>query len=733
MKLELNKLNLNLHKNNNENNIEKSKGNTTKKLALVSLTSTNQNNTENNKSLSKNKIRNINEIKKIIMSDELKRISNNIEDRIRQVKSKLNSLSDSHKYISSFSLIKQLNDLSANNYSISLKKKYFIKRISNESLLQEKAKSCNFNSYDPSIEQVKKLNFYKHEKSFGENEILYLDLKTEKNESYSNEIVNKINFIQKKFSQIRSKEIENENNNSDNESIKETNHDNNNNKISLNKILQEISKKNENGKENSKKKSRKNLKIKEELVYNKNLVTKIIQENNVQVLNNFKTELSNFDDNHKENKYYIHDIFPDVNEKLRSTKTFRLSSLNLNVVSDFKNIEHNNNNKNIHNHSNSNLNEKTTKPNSINLNNIYQNKANEINLDYIQEKVELYKHNLNSPIKKQVKKILKNRVFHTNNTGENNENYSKIKGKSIDFNYKDNVIKEKSKVKFNENNKLEYNTGKYLNDTVKHLSKIDNFTKEKTLNDQLHNFNKLLEEETNKLNSITTKLGEISLKIQECTQEIDVVNSKQKRDLLLYEQELKSQEIESPTQRNKIKVKKLKSSKGINLVMNENILKMQLQYKTKAEEREEIVYNFKREIFVFSYLRESLKIDSENVNKKINAIEEKINDIKDDLHLHYHKLLIEGKDTRDIGLSWIIQSIWSIGYDVIFSYLPKFLDDELIKHIFIISHKYIELQKVKESLNEIKELVKDYNGKKIRTKCHKKYFTKDQVSKFNKF
>lgn len=733
MKLELNKLNLNLHKNNNENNIEKSKGNTTKKLALVSLTSTNQNNTENNKSLSKNKIRNINEIKKIIMSDELKRISNNIEDRIRQVKSKLNSLSDSHKYISSFSLIKQLNDLSANNYSISLKKKYFIKRISNESLLQEKAKSCNFNSYDPAIEQVKKLNFYKHEKSFGENEILYLDLKTEKNESYSNEIVNKINFIQKKFSQIRSKEIENENNNSDNESIKETNLDNNNNKISLNKILQEISMKNENGKENSKKKSRKNLKIKEELVYNKNLVTKIIQENNVQVLNNFKTELSNFDDNHKENKYYIHDIFPDVNEKLRSTKTFRLSSLNLNVVSDFKNIENNNNNKNINNHSNSNLNEKTTKPNSINLNNIYQNKANEINLDYIQEKVELYKHNLNSPIKKQVKKILKNRVFHTNNNGDNNENYSKLKGKSIDFYYKDNGIKEKSKVKFNENNRLEYNTGKYLNDTVKHLSKIDNFTKEKTLNDQLHNFYKLLEEETNKLNSITTKLGEISLKIQECTQEIDVVNSKQKRDLLLYEQELKSQEIESPTQRNKIKVKKLKSSKGINLVMNENILKMQLQYKTKAEEREEIVYNFKREIFVFSYLRESLKIDSENVNKKINAIEEKINDIKDDLHLHYHKLLIEGKDTRDIGLSWIIQSIWSIGYDVIFSYLPKFLDDELIKHIFIISHKYIELQKVKESLNEIKELVKDYNGKKIRTKCHKKYFTKDQVSKFNKF
>ena len=64
---------------------------------------------------------------------------------------------------------------------------------------------------------------------------------------------------------------------------------------------------------------------------------------------------------------------------------------------------------------------------------------------------------------------------------------------------------------------------------------------------------------------------------------------------------------------------------------------------------------------------------------KLN-LEEK--SIKKKLLVHYHKILIEGKDTRSEGLSWVIKAIWSVGSKVILSYLPKFLDEKAIKYLF---------------------------------------------------
>ena len=46
--------------------------------------------------------------------------------------------------------------------------------------------------------------------------------------------------------------------------------------------------------------------------------------------------------------------------------------------------------------------------------------------------------------------------------------------------------------------------------------------------------------------------------------------------------------------------------------------------------------------------------------------------IRNELFVHYHRLLNEGKDTRNEGLSWIIKAIWNLEYNVLISYLPNF-------------------------------------------------------------
>lgn len=177
--------------------------------------------------------------------------------------------------------------------------------------------------------------------------------------------------------------------------------------------------------------------------------------------------------------------------------------------------------------------------------------------------------------------------------------------------------------------------------------------------------------------------------------------------------------------------KRTKIINQTNIEIKETALKLQFSFKKNTEERNDRIKNFKREIYVYSYLRESLKLDSANLEKRISKIESKLNEVKSDLILHYHTLLIDGKDTRDSGISWIIRAIWGLNSEVIISYLPRFLDEKLISFIFLYSHKMIELGKVKDLLIEIKQRVKHYNGIKMRRKVNLKQFKRKQVSNMN--
>ena len=63
--------------------------------------------------------------------------------------------------------------------------------------------------------------------------------------------------------------------------------------------------------------------------------------------------------------------------------------------------------------------------------------------------------------------------------------------------------------------------------------------------------------------------------------------------------------------------------------------------------------------------------------------------IKNELLVHYHSLLNVGNDTRSEGLTWIVKAIWSLGFKVFMTYLPKYLDEEGIIYLFNVKGELI--------------------------------------------
>ena len=98
--------------------------------------------------------------------------------------------------------------------------------------------------------------------------------------------------------------------------------------------------------------------------------------------------------------------------------------------------------------------------------------------------------------------------------------------------------------------------------------------------------------------------------------------------------------------------------------------------------------------------------------KNLTELKEQYLLIKNQLINHYHKLLLEGKDTRSEGLSWIIRSIWKLKCNVIMSFLPKFLDNESIEFLFKYSDKLAEIEKIEKIIEEKNKFLKNM-GKKI--------------------
>ena len=92
------------------------------------------------------------------------------------------------------------------------------------------------------------------------------------------------------------------------------------------------------------------------------------------------------------------------------------------------------------------------------------------------------------------------------------------------------------------------------------------------------------------------------------------------------------------------------------------------------------------------------------IQSKITNLKYEIDRLRSDLSSYFHKILIEAKDTREDGISWIIRSIWEIGCNINLSKMPKFLDEETMKFLLIYTKKEMNLNELLQKYQQLKAL-----------------------------
>lgn len=157
------------------------------------------------------------------------------------------------------------------------------------------------------------------------------------------------------------------------------------------------------------------------------------------------------------------------------------------------------------------------------------------------------------------------------------------------------------------------------------------------------------------------------------------------------------------------------------------------KYVTFKELNELKLKTLDQEFKLTKFLKDSYKIDLNNYIALNDKISSDIEDTKKSIVLHYHQLLIKGKDTRQKGLSWIILEIWKLGANVFMSHLPSFCDKKLTEYLFIKAHLEVELIKSKNLLIKMKNMVQTLRGIEFRKNNFdkRKKFSNKDVSFYN--
>lgn len=199
---------------------------------------------------------------------------------------------------------------------------------------------------------------------------------------------------------------------------------------------------------------------------------------------------------------------------------------------------------------------------------------------------------------------------------------------------------------------------------------------------------KLHDELSNKINMLKKQikrnyshLDSVRKKIEDIKTEISVLNDFGQYSL--FEEKCKKADII---------LDKLDFKKSVTLksLIHQQISKIQVI----ALEKTNIKHNLTEE---YERIFNEIKKDEEHLQK----IREKYTILKNDLIIHYHNILEEGRDTRFEGLTWVIKRIWKFEEEVILSYLPKFLDAQSIAFLFEISRLSIEKDHQEKGLREL--------------------------------
>lgn len=186
----------------------------------------------------------------------------------------------------------------------------------------------------------------------------------------------------------------------------------------------------------------------------------------------------------------------------------------------------------------------------------------------------------------------------------------------------------------------------------------------------------------------------------------------------------------SPINENNFKGNKFKSIKVLTNLKDkiEDDMYQQTQHRIRINQLLDKEKYQAQEIKHALFIKESLKSDIVYLEDELKKCSSNIHKVINFLESYYHNILKKGEDTRKKGLSWILVAIWNLGCQIYMSYMPNYLDNELIEYFFLRSHKEIELQKSEKLLCELRELVRELRGREYRSyKKIKQKFTKPEI------
>ena len=351
---------------------------------------------------------------------------------------------------------------------------------------------------------------------------------------------------------------------------------------------------------------------------------------------------------------------------------------------------------------------------------------------------------------KHFSKHLFNINFHPNHCLRNSKTFDKKENKNNKKQYSFSYLIEPeieyvSKLNFynpeNEEQKaniIPYNLktmpnfkGKYKNLNIRTFLEEHKFqsNEEKYANQikesRLENKRKDLEIKINKLKELINSLNEEIKNIIYESENLKLDYEALQNNKIIIEKNFKKQIMVKELSHNKTIRNSLPFllNKGLNSKNNkENRIKidsMLLKHKEEMKSKKNLV------VLKIKQLNEQKKDIQEKIKlceNDLNEFKEERNKIKNELLLHYHKLLYEGKDTRKAGLSWIINAIWNLKSNVLLSYLPKFLDEESISFLFSYSLK-------KMKMNSIYKVIKDlsYKAQEIEEDNEKRRVSKEKT------
>ena len=258
---------------------------------------------------------------------------------------------------------------------------------------------------------------------------------------------------------------------------------------------------------------------------------------------------------------------------------------------------------------------------------------------------------------------------------------------------------------------------KNTNEDMEHsryIGRLENMYKESTLEKKRHEIETKIEKIKSLIDPLSKELSDILNQIESSKIDLEIFKN-YKNYSLLNNAYHKKKYLRKDSRSNLSFYSNFQNSKSSDdsFVRKGNSEKMKSDKLTKKKKL--IIENYKlntmEKLAMLNNKKNNILVKLDACERDLKEFKEKHSIVKNELLVHYHKLLLEGKDTRKDGLSWIIQAIWNLKSNIIMSFMPKFLDKDSISFLFLYSDKLIEISKIQKKIEIINGKIKNREKK----------------------